>query len=368
MAAQREGGGRGGDLLVLVALGVGGREERRVGGTTYGRRLEVLAQQPRLGRRLPRLTALQRIPRSPSTVRVTGVVATTSRERPASSGSSRTTEWTSVVAPPMSTTTTSSPDSAASTSTPVSTRSGVAPLHHRGEVGPRAEPLPADHVLEEHLADRPPRRARAPARRSAGPRCRPARTASRPGQRRGHRFLRLDVTGDHDRSRQPTSARNAASATSPSESPPSVPPTSSSTSGRASTRAACAASSSPPDRTATTLPPLDSATRRPASAVTSASLPTTAIRSPPPADEQASTSAFAAAGSAARARPGTRRSVEHVGVQRGGRWPAVAEQRPGPAVDQRGLGEGRPDVDAHHRSGHRSAGLRDDVDQRRAAG
>ena len=53
------------------------------------------------------LTALQRIPRSPSTVRVTGVVATTSRESPASSGSRRTTECTSVVAPPMSTTTTS---------------------------------------------------------------------------------------------------------------------------------------------------------------------------------------------------------------------------------------------------------------------
>ena len=75
-----------------------------------------------------------RMPRSPSTVRVTGVVATTSRERVASSGSSSTTECTSVVAPPTSTTTTSpAPGWSASTprassSTPVSTTSGVAPV------------------------------------------------------------------------------------------------------------------------------------------------------------------------------------------------------------------------------------------------
>src|SRR6476661_5327209 len=51
--------------------------------------------------------------------------------------------------------------------------------------------------------------------------------------------------------------------------------------------------------TSTTLPPLDRATRRPASAVTSSSLPTTAIRRPPPALEQASTSAPLARGSTA---------------------------------------------------------------------
>src|SRR6478752_4173165 len=51
--------------------------------------------------------------------------------------------------------------------------------------------------------------------------------------------------------------------------------------------------------TSTTLPPLDRATRRPASAVTSSSFPTTAMRSPPPALEQASTSASLARGSAA---------------------------------------------------------------------
>ena len=55
-------------------------------------------------------------------------------------------------------------------------------------------------------------------------------------------------------------------------------------------------------------PPLDSATRRPASAVTSSSLPITAMRRPPPALEQASTSASAARGPARPARPGTRRT------------------------------------------------------------
>src|SRR5262249_53487086 len=45
------------------------------------------------------------------------------------------------------------------------------------------------------------------------------------------------------------------------------------------------------------LPPLDRATRRPASAVTSSSLPTTAIRSPPPALEQARAGATWARGS-----------------------------------------------------------------------
>ena len=66
------------------------------------------------------------MPRSPSTVRVTRVVATTSRLSPASSGSSSTTLCTSVVAPPTSTTTVS-PATSARSSTPVRTTSGVAP-------------------------------------------------------------------------------------------------------------------------------------------------------------------------------------------------------------------------------------------------
>ena len=81
-------------------------------------------------------TAFQRIPRSPSTVRVTGWVATTSRPRFASSGSSSITECTSVVAPPTSTTATS-PCSAASTSTPRSTTSGVAARTRRAKSGSR---------------------------------------------------------------------------------------------------------------------------------------------------------------------------------------------------------------------------------------
>ena len=57
------------------------------------------------------------------------------------------------------------------------------------------------------------------------------------------------------------------------------------------------AASPPIATTDTTRPPLESATRRPASAVTSSSFPITAMRSPPPALEQASTSASPARGS-----------------------------------------------------------------------
>ncbi len=86
-------------------------------------------------------TALHRMPRSPSTVRVTGCVATTSRPRFASSGSSSITECTSVVAPPMSTTATS-PCNPASTSTPRSTTSGVAARTIRAKAGSRDRFLP----------------------------------------------------------------------------------------------------------------------------------------------------------------------------------------------------------------------------------
>ena len=95
----------------------------------------------------------------------------------------------------------------------------------------------------------------------------------------------------------PLATSRRAPSTIPSSSPSSVPPVSSTTSGRVDP-ASDVYASSPEARlsTATTLPPLDSATRRPASDVTSSSLPTTAIRRPPPAEEHASTSASATAG------------------------------------------------------------------------
>ena len=109
-------------------------------------------------------------------------------------------------------------------------------------------------------------------------------------------------------------------------------------------------------RTPTTLPPLDSATRRPASAVTRASLPTTAIRSPPPALEHASTSAVGRPrvlvdeGGQAGVVP-----VEDVGVDRRpvrGR----GDDPPRGQVDQRGLGERGAEVDADDRPGGVSRG------------
>ena len=150
-------------------------------------------------------------------------------------------------------------------------------------------------------------------------------------------------------SRRPRARGRRASSTSLL--PPSVPPVSSTTSGRsaagrASVRPAPPAAAS----TCTTLPPLDSATRRPASAVTSSSLPTTAIRSPPPALEQASTSAPAARGSASASRPGTRRTRrgrrrcrrprQRGRVLGGGQQPALGE------VDEQRLGERGAEVDA----------------------
>ena len=108
-------------------------------------------------------TALHRMPRSPSTVRLTGTVATTSRPARRSSGSTSTTECTSVVAPPTSTTTTSpapgcsAPRPDASSSTAVSTMSGVAPCTIAVKSARLRQVLAADHVAEEHLADRRPR-------------------------------------------------------------------------------------------------------------------------------------------------------------------------------------------------------------------
>ena len=154
-----------------------GRARRRRPGRS--RRPRDGVRRPAPGRRDPAasavVTADHRMPRSPSTVRVTRVVATTSRLRPASSGSSSTTLCTSVVAPPTSTTTVS-PATSARSSTPVRTTSGRRPLDHAHEVGAAAEVLAADDVGEEELAD------------------------GRPGTLRGEDAdLRHDVRRDHER-------------------------------------------------------------------------------------------------------------------------------------------------------------------------
>ena len=129
--------------------------------------------------------------------------------------------------------------------------------------------------------------------------------------------------------------------------------------------------SSPPARTATTLPPLERATRRPASAVTSSSLPTTAIRRPPPADEQASTSACNGGGDLSGEFGATCvDAVEDVAlaveIGDGGAVARGRQQHAAVAVDERGLGEGGPDVDTEQRRGwrHCSAGLRQDIEGR----
>src|SRR6478735_9852 len=216
------------------------------------------------------------MPRSPSTVRLTGTVATTSRARPASSGSISTTECTSVVAPPTSTTTTSpAPGCAssrprASSSTAVSTTSGVAP---------------------RTMAVKSPRFDR----------CLPPITCRR-------NISRIAARAE-------PGASTPICGTTLSARTCGVPASSS----RAAT---CSRAS--------TLPATTTGPRQRASAVTSASLPTTAIRRPPPADEQASTSASAARGStrvssARQASQPSRTSVSTVV-----RWPALASSSPVP--------------------------------------
>ena len=280
------------------------------------------------------VTALQRIPRSPSTVRVTGTLATTWRASPASSGSISTTECTSVVAPPMSTTTTSpaparsSSRPCASSSTAVSTTSGVAPrtIAVKSARGDRCLPPMTWRRNISRMAARAESGASTPifgttlSARTYGVPASPSRvaTSSRAST------LPATTTGPAQRS----FASVVAQASSTSLLPPSVPPTSSTTSGRSARSAATSSGPSPPAATCTTRPPLESATRRPASAVTSSSLPTTAMRRPPPADEQASTSAAAAPGTCAvsSARQASHPSSTSVSIVV--RWLAVASSRP----------------------------------------
>ena len=102
---------------------------------------------------------------------------------------------------------------------------------HRGEVGAGAQVLAADHVGQEHLADRGPRRVGRehadPRHHVVGEHVRDARRGS-PRPRRGPRRCRRPRPGRSSR----RSTRCRAAASSGSALPPSVPPVSSTTSGR----------------------------------------------------------------------------------------------------------------------------------------
>ena len=146
--------------------------------------------------------------------------------------------------------------------------------------------------------------------------------------------LRVNVAGDDDRPR-PAGASSRAHARIGSGLPPSVPPVSRTTSGalavispRSSPRLAA--------NTATTLPPQDERDPAPGLGGTSSSLPTTAIRSPPPALEQARVAASPRARPARPARPGTRRTRRDVGVDRG-RCSAAAPTPPSARSTSRAL-------------------------------
>ena len=136
------------------------------------------------------------MPRSPSTVRVTRVVATTSRLSPESSGSSSTTLWTSVVAPPTSTTTVS-PAASARSSTPVRTTSGVAPctMARKSSRALRCLPPITWERNSSRIAVRAPSGARTPIRGTM--------LASHDervgGEDPGDLVARLDHAGDHHR-------------------------------------------------------------------------------------------------------------------------------------------------------------------------
>ena len=190
-------------------------------------------------------------------------------------------------------------------------------LDHRREVVAAAQVLAADHVGAGTSRGSRPGPTPGRARRCGARRCRRAR-AGRRARTAATSRLGVDVARDHDRAAPAGRRQRAGAGEHTSVLPPSVPPVSSTTSGSLGRSRRRSSPSARRGDTATTLPPLDSATRRPASAVTSSSLPTTAIRSPPPALEQASVGAPAARGSAstscgeARVVP-----VEDVGVDGG---------------------------------------------------
>src|SRR4029079_9463853 len=268
------------------------------------------------------------MPSSPSTWRVPGVVAPTSRPSVASSGSRSTTEWTSVVAPPTSTTTTSRASVRASPSPPGSTKSGVGPrtiaaksarelrclppitwARNISRIAARAGPGESTPILGTTLS--------ASTYGVADPARSPA-TSSRAST--------LPATTTGVAQRAPASIR--APASSASVLPPSVPPTSSTTSDLLASSPGNGPGSAARATTCTTLPPLDSATRRPASAVTSSSCPTIAPRSPPPADEHASTFAPSTSGWSARSAPRHASYPSRMSVSIVVRWEGVPTRVP----------------------------------------
>ena len=288
------------------------------------------------------------MPRSPSTVRLTGRGRDhVAGQLPACSGSTSTTECTSVVAPPTSTTTTSPTTRARQLDAGEDDVGGGAADHAR-EVSALGQVLATDHVGEEDLADRGPRRA---GRQHADLRDDVVGEHVRDvGQDGGHLVAGLDVAGHHDRAAPPRLDQAAGGVR---RSPRGCRRRSrrSAAPDRASRWLRCERSeprspARPAASTSTTLPPLDSATRRPASAVTSSSLPTTAIRSPPPALEQASTCAVVARGSASAS---TARQASYPSRTSVSRVVAVlgpGDDRAVDEVDQERLGERRAEVDA----------------------
>ena len=210
---------------------------RRRSGTKPGSSWRRLAASARSSRPAASTveTADQRMPRSPSTVRVTGVVATTSRERPASSGSSSTT----LVDVGGGAADVDDDDVAVSGRPRRAPRQqldagedhvGGGAADHRREVGAAAEVLAADDVGEEQLPDRRPGRlgredadprARRCRRRTCGMPARIAATSSRAST------LPATTTGPL----QPAATSARAHARIGSALPPSVPPVSRTTSG-----------------------------------------------------------------------------------------------------------------------------------------
>ena len=133
----------------------------------------------------------------------------------------------------------STPSASASTSTPARTASGVGARTSRANGAPAGEPLAADHVLQEQLADRRARaeRLERPIRGSTFG----ATTTSRPRRSSSGAALRAPPRRCRRRRRAPAAGRSPsrrALCSRTSASPPSVPPASSTTSGAGGAQAA----------------------------------------------------------------------------------------------------------------------------------
>ena len=228
MAAYGEGGGGSRDQLVLATLLVRGRQERGLGGAAYGGTAELLGQPGRLPCR----------DSAPPHAQVTLDRAGHRRgghHLAGQTGVLRIESYDGVDVGRRS------PDVdhhhvagrlARQHLDPGEHEVRGGPLHHGGEVGPGAEPLAADDVLEEHLADRAPGRLGCqhadPRHHVVGQHVRRPRVPRRSATAPCASTSPATTTGPLHRAR----ASEPASSTSPSELPPSVPPTSSSTSGR----------------------------------------------------------------------------------------------------------------------------------------